>query len=111
MPAPAVTVCIPTYNYGHYLGGAIASVLDQTFEDFELLIADDVSSDDTEEVVRPFLTDSRVQFLPNEVNSGMFANFNRCVKLARGKYIINPGGRSTGRSKLADRFPMSPLGG
>lgn len=87
MPAPAVTVCIPTYNYGHYLGGAIASVLDQTFEDFELLIADDVSSDDTEEVVRPFLTDSRVQFLPNEVNSGMFANFNRCVKLARGKYI------------------------
>lgn len=87
MPTPAVTVCIPTYNYGHYLGGTIASVLDQTFEDFELLIADDVSTDNTDEVVKPFLGDPRVEYLPNDVNSGMFDNFNRCIERARGRYI------------------------
>jgi glycosyltransferase involved in cell wall biosynthesis len=87
MNSPAVTVCIPTYNYAHYLGGAIASVLDQTFEDFELIVADDVSSDDTEKVVAPFLEDPRVRFLANDVNRGMFANFNRCIELARGRHI------------------------
>jgi hypothetical protein len=87
MGPPSVTVCIPTYNYAHYLGGAIASVLGQTYGDFELLVADDASTDDTAGVVRPFLEDRRVRFLPNQVNRGMFANFNRCVEAARGRYI------------------------
>lgn len=87
MSTPTVTVCIPTYNYAHYLPAVIASVLDQTFEDFELLIADDASSDDTEQVVARFLDDPRVRFLPNQQNNGMFANFNRCTAEARGEYI------------------------
>lgn len=87
MNAPTVTVCIPTYNYAHYLDGAIASVLDQTYEDFELLIADDVSSDDTAAVVARHLDDPRVRFMPNDVNRGMFANFNRCIEAASGRYI------------------------
>lgn len=87
MNTPKVTVCIPTYNYAHYLGAVIASVLDQTFEEFELLIADDASSDDTEQVVARFLDDPRVRFMPNQQNNGMFANFNRCITEARGEYI------------------------
>ncbi|MGK2877388.1 MAG: glycosyltransferase family 2 protein [Solirubrobacterales bacterium] len=87
MSTPSITVCIPTYNYAHYLGGAISSVLEQSWGDFELLVADDASSDNTAEVVQPFLADERVTFMPNEVNHGMFANFNRCVEIARGRYI------------------------
>jgi glycosyltransferase involved in cell wall biosynthesis len=87
MSTPSITVCIPTYNYAHYLGAAISSVLEQSFADFELLIADDASSDNTVEVVQPFLADERVKFMPNEVNNGMFANFNRCIEIAQGRYI------------------------
>jgi hypothetical protein len=87
MSTPSITVCIPTYNYAHYLGAAISSVLEQSYGDFELLIADDASSDNTAEVVQPFLADERVKFMPNEVNHGMFANFNRCIEIAQGRYI------------------------
>ena len=50
-----VSVCIPTYNYGHYIGDAIESVLTQDFEDFTLTIIDNLSSDDTRVVVDKFL--------------------------------------------------------
>jgi glycosyltransferase involved in cell wall biosynthesis len=58
----AVSVVIATHNYGRYLAGAVRSVLAQTFTDFEVLIIDDGSSDDTPEVVRPFLEDPRIRY-------------------------------------------------
>ena len=51
---PAVSVVIPTYKRASVIGNAIASVLGQTFQDFEILVADDASPDDTEKVVRGF---------------------------------------------------------
>ncbi|MBI1915861.1 MAG: glycosyltransferase [Planctomycetes bacterium] len=60
--SPAVSVVIATHNYGRYLAGAVRSVLAQTFTDFELVIVDDGSSDDTPEVAQPFLRDPRIRY-------------------------------------------------
>jgi glycosyltransferase involved in cell wall biosynthesis len=85
---PKVTVCIPTYNYGRYLAEAVESVLAQTFRDFELLIIDDCSTDETDEVMRGFAErDDRVRYLRNAQNLGMVENWNLCLREARGEYI------------------------
>ena len=65
MSAPEISVLLPTYNYASYLPEAIESVLAQDFRDFELLIIDDCSSDNTAAVVKPYCADGRVRF---EVN-------------------------------------------
>lgn len=84
---PKISVCIPTYNYGHYISFAVESILSQQFTDFELIIVDDCSKDDTEEVVSRFLPDKRVSFEKNERNLGMVANWNKCISRAKGEYI------------------------
>jgi glycosyltransferase involved in cell wall biosynthesis len=84
---PKVSVCIPTYNYAEYISFAVESVLNQTFQDFELIILDDCSSDGTQEVVQKYLTDERIIFEVNSVNLGLPGNWNRCIEKARGKYI------------------------
>jgi glycosyltransferase involved in cell wall biosynthesis len=66
---PAVTVIIPTYNRSSILSRAIDSVLNQTFADFELIVVDDASTDDTEAVVRGY-DDKRVRYICHEINSG-----------------------------------------
>ena len=83
---PKVSVCVPSYNYAHYLGSCIKSVLDQTYEDWELVIVDNRSSDNTVEVVRSF-SDARIRFHQNDTNIGLVKNWNRCVSLATGDYV------------------------
>ena len=83
---PAVTVIIPTFNRAHFIGRAIQSVLNQTYHDFELIIVDDGSTDETEEIVQGF-NDSRVSFIRHSRNSGAAAARNTGIKAARGKYI------------------------
>jgi len=85
--APKISVCIPTFNYGHYISFAVESVLNQHFTDFELIIVDDCSEDNTEEVVSRFLYDKRVLFEKNERNLGLVGNWNKCLSKARGEYI------------------------
>jgi glycosyltransferase involved in cell wall biosynthesis len=60
--APPVSVVVATRNYGPYLAGALRSVLAQTFTDLEVIVIDDGSTDETPEVVRPFLADTRVRY-------------------------------------------------
>ncbi|MGD1805512.1 glycosyltransferase family 2 protein [Dapis sp. BLCC M126] len=85
---PKVTVCLPTYNSGEFLTQAIDSILEQTFTDFELIISDDCSTDNTPEVIRSYLEkDSRIKYLNNSKNLGLFPNWNRCLKSASGEYI------------------------
>jgi glycosyltransferase involved in cell wall biosynthesis len=88
MPAvpPIVSVCIPTYNRAPLLAQAIRSVLGQTLQDFELVISDNASTDDTEALVRSF-DDPRIRYVRNQTNLGNRANFNRCLQLARGAYL------------------------
>lgn len=55
---PTVSVLIPTYNYAHFLDETITSVLDQTYEDYELIVVDNHSTDNTVEVVSRYLNDT-----------------------------------------------------
>ncbi|RYY30114.1 MAG: glycosyltransferase family 2 protein [Chitinophagaceae bacterium] len=84
---PKVSVLIPTYNYARYLPEAIESVLNQTFTDFELIIVDNNSNDDTDEVVSRYKQDPRVSYYKNATNIGLAGNWNRCLELATGQYI------------------------
>lgn len=83
---PLVSVCIPTYRGAEYLAQAIDSVLAQTLTDFELVIVDDQSPDDTEAIVARY-TDPRIRYLRNPVNLGPEGNWNRCLSEARGTYF------------------------
>jgi glycosyltransferase involved in cell wall biosynthesis len=78
-------VIIVTYNYGHFLGEAIQSVLDQTFQDWETIVVDDGSTDNTKEVVAAF-ADPRIHYVYQE-NRGNPAARNTALKRAAGEYI------------------------
>jgi glycosyltransferase involved in cell wall biosynthesis len=84
--APKVSVVIPVYNRERYLGDAIASVLAQTFTDFELLVIDDGSTDRSRDVARAF-ADARLRLLCNERNLGLPRTRNTGVDAANGAYL------------------------
>lgn len=84
--APTVSVCIPTYRGATHIGAAIESVLAQSYTDFELIVIDDNSPDDTAAIVQGYL-DPRIRFLQNPGNLGPQGNWNRCLNEACGKYF------------------------
>lgn len=84
--APKISVCIPTYCGGSTIGLAIESVLAQSLTDFELIVIDDGSPDNTRAIVERFV-DPRLVYLRNEHNLGPQGNWNRCLELAQGKYF------------------------
>jgi glycosyltransferase involved in cell wall biosynthesis len=86
MTQPQITVALPVYNGEQYIAIAIKSVLAQTFSDFELLILDNCSTDNTLDIIRTF-RDSRIRLIVNPKNLGMIGNWNLAVSLATGKYI------------------------
>lgn len=81
-----VSVCIPTYKGERTIGAAIQSVLAQSLSDFELIVIDDGSPDNTRAVVERH-SDPRLVFLRNERNLGPEGNWNRCLQVARGRYF------------------------
>ncbi|GAB4114371.1 MAG: glycosyltransferase [Candidatus Caldatribacteriota bacterium] len=85
---PTVSVIIPTYNRAHLVGRAIQSVLDQTYQDFELIVVDDGSTDNTEDIIKEFQRkDDRIKYLKHEKNKGGSAARNTGIKNSVGKYI------------------------
>jgi glycosyltransferase involved in cell wall biosynthesis len=86
MTNPLVSVCIPTYRGSDFLAAAIDSVLNQSYQHFEVWILDDNSPDDTEAVVSRY-TDSRITYIRNAHNLGPEGNWNSGLELARGKYF------------------------
>jgi glycosyltransferase involved in cell wall biosynthesis len=83
---PTVSFVVPCYKLAHLLTECIDSILGQTYADFEILILDDCSPDNTAEVARSF-PDKRVQLHRNETNLGHLRNYNKGIALARGEYI------------------------
>ncbi|MDR7127724.1 glycosyltransferase involved in cell wall biosynthesis [Algoriphagus sp. 4150] len=84
---PTISVIIPTYNRSHVLPNAIQSVLNQTYEDWELIVVDDGSGDDTKEVIKPYLKDNRIFYFYQE-NKGVSAARNYGASMANGKYLV-----------------------
>lgn len=82
---PLVSVCIPVYNTERFIAEALHSVLGQTFQDFEVVIVDNASTDSTPEILATFV-DPRIRLFRNEQNIGAAGNFNRALSLARGRY-------------------------
>ncbi len=85
---PRVSIGMPAYNAANYIAEAIDSLLAQTYTDFELIISDNASTDDTELICLSYAErDSRIRYHRQEENQGAFWNFHRVLELARGKYF------------------------
>src|ERR671933_240168 len=82
---PRISVCIPTYNYARFLPAAIDSVLAQDHDDYELIVVDNASDDETPEVLARY--GDRIRAHRNERNLGLFGNFARCLELASGELV------------------------
>ena len=85
---PKVSVVIPNYNHARFLRRRIDSVLQQTYQDFELILLDDCSADNSREILSSYAGDPRVRMEFNAANSGStFKQWNKGVRLARAEYI------------------------
>ncbi|MBT6051410.1 MAG: glycosyltransferase [Candidatus Scalindua sp.] len=83
---PLVSVVMPTYNYAQFIGDAIRSVLDQTYENIELIIIDNYSKDNTEDIVASF-SDTRIKYIKFRNNGSIAASRNVGISESQGKYI------------------------
>lgn len=82
-----VSIIMPSYNTARFISDSIESVLKQTYTEWELIIVDDCSPDNTDEVVEKYLGDRRIRYLKNEKNSGAAVSRNRALREANGKWI------------------------
>ena len=81
-----VSIIMPSWNTDRFMAETIQSVIDQTYTNWELLIVDDCSTDNTDEVVASF-KDDRIKYFHNEKNSGAALTRNRAMREARGEWI------------------------
>jgi glycosyltransferase involved in cell wall biosynthesis len=86
MSQDRVTIAIPTYNRAKLLGISLTSALEQDYKDIDVLVLDNASTDDTEHVVRSF-DDSRITYIKNASNIGLYRNWNRAVALNNNPYL------------------------
>jgi hypothetical protein len=84
---PTVSFVVPCYRLAEFLAECVQSMLMQTYEDFEVIIMDDCSPDQTGSVARALEVDPRVRYIRNESNLGHLRNYNKGISLARGRYI------------------------
>jgi glycosyltransferase involved in cell wall biosynthesis len=98
---PKVSIILPTYNGAKWIAEAIQSLIYQTFVDWELLVIDDGSKDDTGNIVQDFAKkDSRVFYIKNKQNIGLQKTLNKGINLSRGKYIARLDDDDTWTDKL-----------
>ncbi len=106
--APLFSICIPCFNHGRYIGQTLESVLSQDFDDYEIVVADNASTDNSRDVVRSFC-DPRIRLIENRFNIGFAPNLQQVTRHARGRYlnvlssddIMNPGALRTYAALIA----------
>ncbi len=84
---PLLSVTVLNYNYGHFLGQCLRSILSQSLTDLELIVINDCSTDDSLAVIEPFLADPRVRLVHHEHNRGFVASLAEGAELSRGRYL------------------------
>ena len=85
---PTVSVVVPSYNHARFLPQRVDTILAQTFPDFEVILLDDCSTDESRSILREYASNSRVRLDFNDSNSGStFNQWNKGVRLAQGKYV------------------------
>lgn len=84
---PHFTIIIPSFNRAHIILNTIQAVLEQSFQDWELLIVDDGSTDNTKEILIPILADNRIKYIYQD-NSGVCAARNKGALMATGEYLV-----------------------
>jgi glycosyltransferase involved in cell wall biosynthesis len=84
---PLVTIAIPTFNRASWLKGCVLAALAQSYSNFELLVSDNASTDETPRMLRE-LDDPRLRVIRQETNIGLLPNWNACLAAARGEYIV-----------------------
>ncbi|MCA6514731.1 MAG: glycosyltransferase family 2 protein, partial [Chitinophagaceae bacterium] len=82
-----ITIAIPNYNYGQYIGKTIESAIHQSGDDIEILISDNNSEDNSWEIIQSYV-DSRIISFKQNQNIGLQQNWNFLLNKARGKYFI-----------------------
>ncbi len=110
---PKVSVLIPTYNRSAFLKQAIESVLNQSLQDFEIIVVDNFSTDNTEEVMQVYSKNGNIIYVKNSANLGAVNNYNRALRLASGQYIhlfsdddiMNEPDNLAIKAKILDDFP------
>ncbi|WPB83354.1 glycosyltransferase family 2 protein [Sediminicoccus rosea] len=88
MSAPKLSFIVLSYNYQDYIRTTLRSILDQTVQDFEVVVVDDCSTDASREVIRSF-GDPRIRLIENERNLGGAGSYNVAVQAARGEWLVN----------------------
>jgi len=86
MNEPLVSVCVPAYNNEMFIRDAIQSVINQTYQNWEMIISDDASKDATLAIIKTF-HDSRIVLFENKVNLGLGGNWNKVVQNAKGTFV------------------------
>lgn len=84
---PLVSIIVPVYNAERYVAKTIESVLNQTFTDYELILINDCSTDNSLEIIEPYLKDERIRLINNETNLRAAKSRNKGIDLAQGRYI------------------------
>ncbi len=82
-----VSVIMPSYNTAEFIEKSVKSVINQTYTNWELIIVDDCSQDNTEEILKKYLADKRIRYYRNEANLGAAISRNRALKEAKGRWI------------------------
>ena len=88
MRAPKLSFIVLSYNYQDFIRVTLRSILEQTVQDFEVVVVDDCSTDDSREVIQGF-GDPRIRLLVNERNLGGAGSYNVAVQAARGEWLVN----------------------
>jgi glycosyltransferase involved in cell wall biosynthesis len=102
---PKVSIILPNYNYARYLDERIQSLLDQTFQDFELIIVDDASTDESIEVIQKYERDPRIKTKFFSENSGLpYKRWNDGALMASGDYILFAGADDACASTMLDQL-------
>ena len=86
---PDISICLPTYNMEKYLESALLSIINQSFQNFEIIIVNDNSNDNTDNIINYYMSkDSRIKTIKHNKNLGVYCSRLDAVKNSKGKYII-----------------------